>query len=93
MTPRISLSLMARSERATWISFLCLKSSDVILLPIFLSLGIALIWSVIHTFLTTLMPTPTLPTLVNSTVTLYQLCKNHLEVMNLIQNSADLVMS
>ncbi|MGB3535565.1 MAG: hypothetical protein WBA13_18870 [Microcoleaceae cyanobacterium] len=93
MTPRIPLSLIARSGKATWISFLCLKSSDIVLFPVFLCFTAALFWSVIHTFLTTLMPTPVLPTLVSSTVSSYQLFKNHLEVMSLIKNSANLIVS
>jgi hypothetical protein len=93
MTPRIPLSLMARSGKATWISFLCLKSSDIILVPVFLGFAIALLWCIIHTFLTTLMPTPVLPTLVSSSVSSYQLFKNHLEVMSLIKSSANLMVS
>ena len=93
MTPRISLSLIARSEQATWISFLRPNSSDIILLPFFSCFAVALLWSVIHTFLTTLMPTPVLPTLVSSSVSSYQLFRNHLEVVSLIRNSANLIVS
>jgi hypothetical protein len=93
MTPRIPLSLIARSGKATWISFLCLKSSDIILVPISLCYVVALLWFIIHTFLTTLMPTPVLPTLVSSSVSSYQLFKNHFEVISLIKNSANLMVS
>ncbi len=92
MTPRIPLSLIALPGKATWLSFLCLKISDIILIPVLGCFGIAILWSVIHSFLTTLMPTPTLPMMFNSSLTLYRLFRNYLEVMSLIEKSANVVL-
>ncbi|MEB3281115.1 MAG: hypothetical protein VKK42_19540 [Lyngbya sp.] len=87
MTPRIPLSLIALSEKAAWVPFLCLKTSDIILIPVLGSVGMLIIWSVIHSFLVTTMPTPTLPMLVNSSLTFAKLFKNYLEVMTLVGKS------
>ncbi|MDY7023798.1 MAG: hypothetical protein SWJ54_21030, partial [Cyanobacteriota bacterium] len=88
MTPRIPLSLIAHSEKAAWVSFLCLRKSDVVLIPVVGSVGMLLVWSIIHSFLVTTMPTPTLPMLVNSSFTFAKLFRNYVEVMSLIEKSA-----
>ncbi|MCG5058163.1 MAG: hypothetical protein KA714_09225 [Limnoraphis sp. WC205] len=87
MTPRISLSLIALSDAL--VPFLWLKTSDIILISVLGSIGIVLMWSIIHSFIVTTMPTPTLPMLVNSSLTLGKLFKNYLEVMILIGKSVN----
>ncbi|MGL5080117.1 MAG: hypothetical protein ACRC8A_01385 [Microcoleaceae cyanobacterium] len=84
MTPKIPLSLIALPGGMDWFPFLCLKSSDMVLIPVFGIMGLVLFGSVVYTFLTTLMLTPSLPTLVDSTLTSYRFFRNYLEVMNLI---------
>jgi len=92
MTPKIPLSLIALPGQATWISFLRLKSSDFILLPVLFCITLVILWSIVHTFLTTLMPTPALPMFVNNSLSTYRLFKNYQEVIAVILKSVDVAL-
>ncbi|NJK37687.1 MAG: hypothetical protein HC920_07970 [Oscillatoriales cyanobacterium SM2_3_0] len=91
MTPRIPLSLAAIQGGANWFPFLYLKSSDIVLIPLFGVMGFLLFGSVVYTFLTTFTIAPTLPTLFDSSLTFYRFFRNYLEVISSVEKTMNAI--
>jgi len=62
---------------------------DFIVLPALGFLWVIMIWSMVSTFLTTLMPSPCLPTIVNTALGVSKVSKEYLELAQVLWNSPD----
>lgn len=93
MTPKIPLSLMTLPGQATCISFLRVKSSDLVLVSAIACITLVILWLIVNTFLATLMPTPALPMFVNNSLSAYRLFKNYQEVISLVSKSINMAVA
>lgn len=62
---------------------------DLIVLPALGFLWIIMLWSMLSTFLTTLMPSPCLPTIVNTAIGVSKVSKQYLELAQVLWNYPD----
>ncbi|CDM96362.1 MAG: hypothetical protein P5702_16385 [Limnospira sp. PMC 1291.21] len=93
MTPKIPLSLMTLPGQATYIGFLRLKSSDLVIIGAIGCITLVILWCIVNTFITTLMPTPALPMFVNGSLSTYRLFKNYQEVITVVSKYVNMTVA
>ena len=62
---------------------------DFIVLPALGFLWMIMLWSMLSTFVTTLMPSPCLPTIINTAIGVSKASKEYLELAQLLWNVPD----
>jgi uncharacterized membrane-anchored protein len=76
MKRKLNICPSAIFGEATWF--------DLLLVPAVVMLSMLVFFSIITTFLTTQMPSPTLPTIVNTAIGFSRVSKNYLEMAQLL---------
>lgn len=76
MKRKLNICPPAIPGQATWI--------DLILVPAVVMLSTIVFFAIITTFLTTQMPSPSLPTIVNTAISFSRVSKNYLEMAQLL---------
>ena len=89
MTAQLNISALAHFLPNILTRVRRFLTPDFIVLPALGFLWIIMLWSMLSTFLTTLMPSPCLPTIVNTAIGVSKVSKEYLELAQVLWNSPD----
>lgn len=89
MTAQLNISVLTHFPQAILKRVRRFLTPDFIVLPALGLLWIIMLWSVLSTFLTTLMPSPCLPTIVNTALGVSKISKEYLELAQVLWNYPD----
>lgn len=89
MTAQLNISALAHFLPTILTRVRRFLTPDFIVLPALGFLWMIMLWSIFSTFLTTLMPSPCLPTIVNTAIGVSKVSKKYLELAQVLWNSAD----
>ena len=81
--------VIALPQQAIWKRFRRFVMPDLILLPTLGCLWMILLWSMMSTFFTTLMPSPCLPTVISTAISVSKVSREYLYVAQALWNCPD----
>lgn len=89
MTAQLNISVLTHFLQTILKRVRRFLTPDFIVLPALGFLWMIMLWSVLSTFLTTLMPSPCLPSIVNTAIGVSKMSKKYLELAQVVWNYPD----